>query len=671
MKSKSLKSRIFILLSVSFIILALVTTLILSMVRTLISSNYSHEYQKNIQSIHELYTDIISIESSQRGFSISGNDKVLQTYLNAKRKIPEIFHSLEESDLISNRAENDIQRLKNLTNDIIKFGDDVIETRQERGSGQAMALIKRGQGIRMMSEVRSALDDLIDQENKILNDRLESLRSFSNIVIVSSIIGLVLSLILLIYGSYHLNRTIISPVEKLSSITKRIGGGEFNIRAPVFQDDEIGQLGNSLNKMAEQLDHFFSTEKKNTTTLEELVEATVAIGNEAISLRSNVHQVLQQIVDKARHLVGADYAALGVGTDPNQPFDPWVYSGVPEKFFEKIGRVPRPVGLLGAVAIDGRVVRLKDLNKDPMFRKFPKNHPPMGPLLGVPIRHKGDVIGNLYLAKPPGKTEFSAQDLHIVELLASLVGIIMENAKLQAHLKEAIASREDVLAIVSHDLKSPLTSIGMNARLLEKESEKRQDEWMRKVAQNLNSSSQKMTRMVSDLLDFAAIEAGRIQVRRTELELNKMLEEIVSEFKVQAEYKEITLKTDLRCSGQILYCDNDRIHQVFANILNNAIKFTPAGGTITIFDQQEDPFIRFKISDTGPGIAKEDQAHLFDRYWQVKDTKKKGTGLGLFIAKGIVEAHGGDISVESDLGKGAVFSFTIPMAANVRPLLHH
>jgi signal transduction histidine kinase len=125
--------------------------------------------------------------------------------------------------------------------------------------------------------------------------------------------------------------------------------------------------------------------------------------------------------------------------------------------------------------------------------------------------------------------------------------------------------------------------------------------------------------------------------------------------------KGLQLKSELPTDLYAVFVDRHRILQVFANLIGNAIKFTPSGGTITVRAEQFEEDIQFSVEDTGPGIPKEEIPHLFDRFWQARKTARLGTGLGLFIVKGIVEGHGGRIWVESELGVGSRFHFTLPM----------
>ena len=171
-----------------------------------------------------------------------------------------------------------------------------------------------------------------------------------------------------------------------------------------------------------------------------------------------------------------------------------------------------------------------------------------------------------------------------------------------------------------------------------------------------------MNRLIDDLLDVAGIEAGRLSIRPAPDDLAALIDEAVSTILPLAAAKQIALETDV-APGLRAACDRARILQVLGNLLGNAIKFTPErGGAICVRAVPDGGAARVTVLDRGPGIAPEDVGHVFDRYWQAKSASRAGAGLGLAIVKGIIEAHGGRVHVESAVGHGASFVFTLPGA---------
>jgi signal transduction histidine kinase len=231
--------------------------------------------------------------------------------------------------------------------------------------------------------------------------------------------------------------------------------------------------------------------------------------------------------------------------------------------------------------------------------------------------------------------------------------------------QQAIRAREDLLAVVSHDLRSPLSSITLSATTFSNRSS-----WSagdggagaRKAAETILRSADQMNRLISDLLDAARIEAGGLSVAQGRNDAAALVGEAVESIRPLAERRRLTMEQRVAGGLPPILSDRERILQVLANLVGNSVKFTPEGGAITITAEGEGEAVRFTVADTGPGIPSDALPHLFDRYWQASHTRRAGAGLGLYIAKGIVEAHGGRLWAESAPGRGSTFSFTLPTA---------
>jgi signal transduction histidine kinase len=183
-------------------------------------------------------------------------------------------------------------------------------------------------------------------------------------------------------------------------------------------------------------------------------------------------------------------------------------------------------------------------------------------------------------------------------------------------------------------------------------------------------STNRLTQFINDILDLAKLKAGRVDVRKTPFSIVKVLDETLSLFQPLLEKKKMTGRMLASADLPVLPADDEKIRQVITNLVSNAYKFTPEGGTLTLDAQDMGGELKVSVSDTGIGIPKEFIGHLFERFKQVPGTRQtmggpKGTGLGLAIAKGIVEAHGGRIWAESEPGKGTTFFFTLPKAGSV------
>ncbi len=359
------------------------------------------------------------------------------------------------------------------------------------------------------------------------------------------------------------------------------------------------------------------------------------VASSAVSITESVPDtgdrtsVFRAAVDAACEVTGATMCALGVGTDPAAAFDPFVDRGF----------APEDVA---AIRAGGP----------------PRDHERIGPFLSVPLRHQGEVVGCMYLAKPPRAAPFTEQDERAAELLATITGTAAHNATLYESLRMAVVAREDLLSIVSHDLRNPLSAIIVGTALVKRTLPT--DAPALGTVDVIARNATRMEAMIRDLLTASKLREGKLAVETKPVPVSDVLTDVSDAFELVTRNQGITLTTlpapDVRVS-----CDAARIAQVLANLVGNALKFTPKGGAITISATPRDEEIVFSVRDTGVGIEPSAAAHVFDRYWQKSEDAARGTGLGLFIVKGIVESHGGRVWVESKPGEGSDFRFTLPI----------
>jgi signal transduction histidine kinase len=226
-----------------------------------------------------------------------------------------------------------------------------------------------------------------------------------------------------------------------------------------------------------------------------------------------------------------------------------------------------------------------------------------------------------------------------------------------------VALREQTLAIVSHDLRSPLATIVMAASMLGDVRLSHASTRSKALAiQKLQNAAERMNRMIGDLLDFASIEAGHLSIHATPQRVATLVADTVTSYETAAEEGGVALTAVIARDLPMIDCDGDRIQQVLGNLVGNALKVVPRGGSVALRAVADERDVVFSVTDTGPGISATHQRRLFERYWRSPDASYVGTGLGLAIARGLVEAHHGRIWVESELGRGTTFSFTVPLA---------
>jgi PAS domain S-box-containing protein len=225
---------------------------------------------------------------------------------------------------------------------------------------------------------------------------------------------------------------------------------------------------------------------------------------------------------------------------------------------------------------------------------------------------------------------------------------------------QALEARDEMLAIVSHDLKNPLQAILMSAERLEDDAVRAGDEATRKLAQRLRRSADRMTRLIFDLLDVASIDAGRLCVESAPCAVDALLSDAADAMRTIAAEKGVDLLVVVDADAPPVLADKERVAQVFSNLIGNAVRFTPAGGRVRLMADGAGAFARFTVADDGPGIPPDVAPRIFDRFWRARPTGRGGAGLGLSIAKGVVEAHGGRIWVDQTATRGATIRFTLP-----------
>jgi PAS domain S-box-containing protein len=281
-------------------------------------------------------------------------------------------------------------------------------------------------------------------------------------------------------------------------------------------------------------------------------------------------------------------------------------------------------------------------------------------LMGLPLLFHGCLLGTLVLVSCAPRRAYGEEDLRLGEELASRAALALQSARLYQAAREATQARDDVLAVVAHDLRNPLSTISISAQRLLQQQAIAGDARLQSPLRTIRGSVDRMNRLIQDLLNVSRMDAGKMAVETHPEPAEELLQEALEAAHPLA--SQLQLGTDIAEALPWVRVDRERILQVFSNLLGNALKFTPPGGRVTLGARAEGPVVRFWVSDTGPGISPEALEHLFDRFWQVRHGDRRGAGLGLSIAKGLIEAHGGRIWVESEPGRGSTFSFVVPVA---------
>jgi PAS domain S-box-containing protein len=277
--------------------------------------------------------------------------------------------------------------------------------------------------------------------------------------------------------------------------------------------------------------------------------------------------------------------------------------------------------------------------------------------LAVPLRAHGDLFGTLELAAPP-EQPFHPEDRDLADEIARRVALAVESARLHRATERALAARDEIVAVVSHDLRNPLGVILLRVEQL---SRMVTDPAASRHVTSIEKAAERMESLIKTLLDASRIETRRLTVVRAPEDPCSIAHDAAEMMEALATEKSIRILVDT-CAAPLVDADRDRVLQVLENLLGNAIKFSPPGSTVRIAVAVEYGEVVFCVEDNGPGVSERDAPRIFDRYFQGERKRRKGLGLGLYIARGIIEAHGGRIWIERAPRRGARFCFSLPRA---------
>ncbi len=411
----------------------------------------------------------------------------------------------------------------------------------------------------------------------------------------------------------------------------------------------------------------------------------------ALSRSLDIDTLLQEVLMLIKREFGFEY--LGVRLlDEDGILRIRSHVGLSEEYVMESAMVPSRETYFGTCFLDARPVVVGDtreINKPLLFSKL-AGEVPISAFIHAPMIYEGRVIGVLTAYTYRGPMHFTDEFVELFAALANQLAMAAINAQLygevQAYslaMEEKVARRtaelekanarlleldrlkSDFLSTVSHEFRTPLTSIRSFSEILLRydvdDAEKR-----KKFVGIIHNEAERLTRMINDLLDLSKIEAGRLELFPEPLELKPVFARAIGTTQPLFAEKGINVVSTVEPSLPPVYADADHLHQVLTNLLSNSVNFSPEGGTVRLSGMNKEGFALISVADEGPGIPPDKLEQIFERFHQVRDPQKShplGTGLGLTISREIVDNMGGNIWVESELGGGAVFFFTLPLAA--------
>ncbi|MGE5102504.1 MAG: ATP-binding protein [Deltaproteobacteria bacterium] len=482
-----------------------------------------------------------------------------------------------------------------------------------------------------------------------------------------------------VLASIALARGLVAPIRELGAGAQRIGNGDLDHRIEVRTGDELQTLGDEFNRMGARLaDSYRDLENKIATRTAELSQSVAELRaladvSQAINSTLDVQRVLEMIVTHAVRLSAADAGTIYVYDETAEVFLPQANFGLGEAMVAALrdSRITLGDTVVGRCALQRRPMQIPDLDQEPVYRLYDLvRGGGFRALIGVPLIREECVVGALVIRRREAG-EYPATVVRTLETLAAQSVLAIQNARLFHEIEEKgrqleVASRHksEFLANMSHELRTPLNAIiGFSEVLSERmfgDINEKQAEYLADILE----SGRHLLSLINDILDLSKIEAGRMELETSDFDLPRAIESTLILIRERAHRRGIALASEVDPQVGTIRADERKVKQVLLNLLSNALKFTPENGRIAVRAALRDAAVEVSVTDTGVGIAPEDQAAVFEEFRQVGAAARKieGTGLGLAISRRFIELHGGRIELQSAVGAGSTFTFSLPLA---------
>src|SRR5712675_359158 len=642
---------------------------------------------------------LVDAETGQRGFLLTGDDAYLEPYHAAIKSIDRFLAELKISVADNPNQLKRLPELEQLIDKKLAELQRTIDLRKQHGLAVANAVVLGGEGKRWMDQIRSVLTDMQNEENRVRSLRAvemtDALNRSSRIVITGNLLSasLLITIFVLLFRALAQRKLAQEGLEKSEK----------------WLSTTLASIGDAVIATAMNGDVSFIVNKETRRPVENPVKKVfregkvVGLADHTILLSKSGKEF--DIEDSAAPITANTGAALGVVR---------VFRDITDKKFaeQETSRQKDLFQLILSTVTDGVVVA--DTNgKFLLFNSAAER------FLGVgAVNETPDKWSNEYgVFLPDGTTPYPPGELPLVRAMrgenvdaaelfirntnvpdgrllsitgrplrgddAALKGgvVVLHDVTLQKRAQEALIHakeqaertsqfKDQFLSTMSHELRTPLNAVLGFSDLLADERYGPLNEKQRRYINHIHTGGKHLLSLISDILDLSKIEAGRMELALESLSVESAFAEVLSVMQPLADKKSQELST-IAEHGLAVRADSTRFKQVLMNLLGNAVKFTPTGGKIELAARLFDGRVRVEVHDNGPGIPPDEQQRIFEAFYRLRESGKKseGTGLGLAITQRLVELHGGELSLDSQLGLGSCFYFTLPTAPSLRETL--